>query len=398
MRTRTLGATGLQVSEIGLGTALFEYHPGTTTQQDVIDTVRYAVDHGVNYIDLPLLSFREAAGLALQGIRDEVLIAGHLGCCYLNGTYAVSRDVPTCRASFHDLLSKLRTDHVDILFLHNVDRDQDYATVFDEQGFLGLALQLKREGKARCLALSTHVTSIAHQAISTGKVDAVMFPINPAHDLLPGNIGYGGYFAPDSFRKLAGATPSIHRDRQELYMACFDKGIGLIAMKVYAGGTLLERGRFIGDASRAPEIRSAMSIALSETQCLSYALSQPGVSTTVPGCANLDEIKAALSYLDASAEEKDYHSIDSNALWKLAGGCVYCNHCLPCPEGINIGHMLKLLDTAERSMSRRTAAEVRMLDKSAVDCVGCGDCQERCPFGVPVIEKMERAHALFGRT
>jgi predicted aldo/keto reductase-like oxidoreductase len=159
---------------------------------------------------------------------------------------------------------------------------------------------------------------------------------------------------------------------------------------------LLQQGRFIGKASDAPEIRGAMSIALSEAQCLSYALSQPGVSTTVPGCANLDEIKAALSYLDASAEEKDYHSIDSNALWKLGGKCVYCNHCLPCPEGINIGHVLKLLDAAERSMSREIADKVRMLDKSALDCVGCGDCLERCPFGVPVIERMERAQALFG--
>jgi len=359
-----------------------------------VETIRYAVEHGVNYIDLPLLQFREAAGVALKGIRDKVLISGHLGCCDQNGAYSVSRDVPRCRDSFHDLLSKLHTDHVDVLFLHNVDREGDYAKVFDEEGFLGLALKLKREGKARCLALSTHVTSIALKAVSSGKIDAIMFPVNPAHDLLPGNIGYGRYFAPDSFRRQDDTTPYVHQDRKELYLTCFDKGVGLVAMKVYAGGILLKQGRYIGKASAAQEIRSAMSIALSEAQCLSYALSQPGISTTVPGCANLAEVKAALSYLDASPDEKDFSSIDSNALWKLRRNCVYCNHCLPCPEGINIGHVIKLLDTAERSMSRKIVEEYRMLEKRASDCISCGDCLQRCPFGVPVIDRMERAREL----
>lgn len=137
-----------------------------------------------------------------------------------------------------------------------------------------------------------------------------------------------------------------------------------------------------------------MSIALSEAQCLSYALSQPGISTTVPGCANLAEAKAALSYLDASPDEKDYSSIDSNVLWKLRRNCVYCNHCLPCPEGINIGHVIKLLDTVERSMSRKIIEEYRMLKKGASDCIGCGDCLQRCPFGVPIIDRMEQAREI----
>ena len=347
-----------------------------------------------HYIDLPLLQLREAAGKALEGIRHKVVLSGHLGCCDQNGTYTVSRDVPTCRDSFHDLLRKLNTDHVDVLFLHCVDREEDYDRVFDEEGFLGLALKLKREGKARFLALSTHVTSIALQAVSSGKIDAIMFPINPAHDLLPGNIGYGKYYSPDSFTQESDTTPNVDQDRKELYLSCFDKGVGLIAMKVYAGGILLAEGRFINRRRSPEEIRSAMSITLSEAQCISYALSQPGVNITVPGCANLAEAKAALSYLDALPEERDYSSIDSNALWKLGGKCVYCNHCLPCSEGINIGTVLKLLDAAERSISRKIVEEYRTLEKSALDCTSCGDCLQRCPFGVPVIDRMERAREL----
>ena len=392
MLLRTLGSTGLEIGEIGLGTAVFEYPTSPTKQEDVVETIRYAVEHGVNYIDLPLLRFREAAGVALKGIRNKVLIAGHLGCCDQNGDYCVSRDVPTCRESFHDLLAKLQTDHVDVLFLHNVDREDDYATVFDEEGFLGLALKLKQEGKARFLALSTHMTSIALKAVKSGKIDAIMFPVNPAHDLLPGNIGYSGYFAPDSFKQRSDTTSHVHEDRKELYLTCLDTGVGLVAMKIYAGGLLLKQGRSI--VSSPKEIASAMSIELSAAKCISYALSQPGISTTVPGCANLDEAKAALSYLDASPDEKDFSSIDSNALWKLRCRCVYCNHCLPCPEGINIGNVMKLLDAAEQSTSRRIVEEYRMLEKRASDCISCGDCLQRCPFGVPIIDRMEQAREL----
>lgn len=155
MRYRNLGSSGISISEISLGVLAFEYHERTSDPRTMADAVRLAVDRGVNFIDLPVLKLRDAAGAALRGIRNRVLISGHLGCCTQNDTYCVSRNPDICEASFHDLLTRLGTDHVDILMLHNVDQEDDYANVFNADGFLGLALRLKREGKARVLGLST---------------------------------------------------------------------------------------------------------------------------------------------------------------------------------------------------------------------------------------------------
>jgi predicted aldo/keto reductase-like oxidoreductase len=371
MKTRALGSTGLVVSEIGLGCAAFEYRGRSLERSDVVAAIRYAFDNGITYFDLPLTIWREAAGEALKGIRNDVVLSGHLGCCPgKDDSYVVSRDVTTCADSFHAFLKMLGTDHVDVLFLFCVDGDDS-------------------------LAISTHVASTAMKAIDTGRIDAVMFPVNPAHDLLPGDAGPDAYYAADSFRPASGQLPPAHQDRRQLYQACLEKGVGLIAMKVYAGGLLLEKGRFIGGEAPAGT-RSAMSLSLTEARCISYALSQPGVSIALPGCTTVDEVKTALSYVNASPEERDYSAIDSNALWKMSGRCVYCNHCLPCPVGIEIGSLIRLLDAAERAKSDQITTSYRALRKNASACTGCGDCTERCPFGVPVVERMERAVDVLG--
>jgi aryl-alcohol dehydrogenase-like predicted oxidoreductase len=246
---RKLGSSGLSMSEISLAVLPYEIHERTSDPRTMGDAVRLAVDRGVNFIDLPLGKLRDAAGEALRGIRGKVLISGHLGCCIQNGSYCVSRDPAACEASFHDLLTRLGTDHVDILFLHNVADENDYAKVIDEDGFLGLALRLKRGGKARVLGMSTHMTSIAMKAIESGRVDAIMFPVNPAHDLLPGTINLNGCYTADSYTQRTGETVRKNDERQAFYHVCRERGVGLVAMKPYAGGLLLEGG---GPSSMAP--------------------------------------------------------------------------------------------------------------------------------------------------
>lgn len=86
----------------------------------------------------------------------------------------------------------------------------------------------------------------------------------------------------------------------------------------------------------------------------------------------------------------------SGIQWKLHRRCVYCNQCLPCPAGIEISSVMRLLDAAERSKSGRIVAAYRALEKNASDCTSCGDCTERCPFGVPVVARMERAAEVLG--
>jgi predicted aldo/keto reductase-like oxidoreductase len=172
-------------------------------------------------------------------------------------------------------------------------------------------------------------------------------------------------------------------------------------MKIFAGGRIFRRK---GGKSVTP------------VQCLQYALSQAGVSTAVPGVKNAGELKRTLRFLEATDEEKDFSAVVSHYQEDLKGNCVYCNHCLPCPVGIDIGRKIQRLDRALAASSdllkedyrtrrskrnfyfpsriRSTTGELKDHSTQAAACTECGVCMERCPFEVDVIHKMREAAEL----
>ena len=115
-----------------------------------------------------------------------------------------------------------------------------------------------------------------------------------------------------------------------------------------------------------------------------------------------EELEADLKYLKATDEEKDYNTVLSKQTAKAEGGstgCTYCKHCAPCPVGIDIAAVNELLDEVQQNggvVSDEIAAKYKKLEHHASDCVGCGQCEDRCPFGVPVREKMDEAQTAFG--
>ena len=169
-------------------------------------------------------------------------------------------------------------------------------------------------------------------------------------------------------------------------------------MKIFAGGRIFNPAR--------TQITTA--------QCIHYALSQKGVGTVVPGPRNLKELNEILAFLDASEKEKAFGSIIEDAQEELKGNCVYCNHCQPCPQGIDIGSVISRLDRApcgrpaknlilNRSRLnfyfpgriRLSRENFRSLKAKASKCNECGICVKRCPFEVDVITKMKQAVKLF---
>ena len=130
---------------------------------------------------------------------------------------------------------------------------------------------------------------------------------------------------------------------------------------------------------------------ITPVQCVSYTLSQIGVSATVPGVKDVEELKAALDFLSATGDEKDFSSIIEGFKEYQEGECVYCNHCLPCPVTIDIGYTTRLMETAQYAISDAVMAEYNALSSKASDCLKCGDCVERCPFDVDVMANMEQA-------
>ena len=119
----------------------------------------------------------------------------------------------------------------------------------------------------------------------------------------------------------------------------------------------------------------------SKTQCIQYALDRPGVLTVLPGVRGEEDLQAVLAYLDAGAQERDYSAISAFAPPNAEGVCVYCNHCQPCPAGLDIGLINKYYDLA-RAGDPLAADHYRTLSRGAEGCTRCGHCARRCPFHV----------------
>ena len=136
--------------------------------------------------------------------------------------------------------------------------------------------------------------------------------------------------------------------------------------------------------------------ALTASQCIQYALDKPGVLTVLPGIRGLQDVKDALGVLTASEEERDYSAIGAFTPKDAFGTCVYCNHCRPCPAGLNIGLINKYYDLAKNG-DTMAAEHYAGLDYHASDCIQCGHCDSRCPFSVTQTARIREIAEYFGR-
>ena len=139
---------------------------------------------------------------------------------------------------------------------------------------------------------------------------------------------------------------------------------------------------------------------LTVAQCIHYALTRPAVVSALVGCCSAAQVQEAVGYFNCSDAERDYAPVVGSRRNDFKGNCVYCNHCRPCPKEIDIAAVNKYLDIAkldESAIPPSIAQHYRSLEHAASECIGCGSCEKRCPFGVPVIENMKRAARLFGR-
>jgi predicted aldo/keto reductase-like oxidoreductase len=370
MEYRKLGRTGLEVSAIGLGTEYLINLP----REHVVKVIRKAIEQGVNYFDLFFAQpeFRDNMGVAFEGYRDKVFLAAHLGAADQKGQYKKTRALRTSEHFFRDFLTRYHTDYVDVLVLHNSDKQKDYDRLMKPNGLMEMALRFKQEGLARFIGFSGHTVSTALQAVESGQIDVLMFPINMAANAVPG--------------------------KKELLKTCITHNVGLVAMKPYTGGKLLAKERTVRMAyyqMGGEALKLKKSAPITPVQCLAYVLAQVGVSTTVPGCADLEQLAAALAYGQATEEEKDFSTVITDFQQYVEGECVYCNHCLPCPEMIDIGQTIRLLEMAQQHLTAEHRAAYETLPYQASACSECGACVERCPFGVDVTTKMRQAVELF---
>ena len=375
MKYRELGKTNKQVSIIGLGLEFLDFKP----YEQVKETLDVALENGVNILDvfMPGTEVRQNIAKALGKRRDKVLIQGHIGSTNVEKQYDISRDIPTVKKFFEELLRLY--GYIDFGMMFFIDSEEDYKNVF-ETDFATYVDKLKRDGDIHHIGFSSHNPATAIKAINTGLPEMMMFSINPIFDMLPFDQYVFDDFDSDAFR-------GIDPKRAELYKLCAQKQIGITVMKSLGGGKLL-----------SPE-HTPFTKPMTAAQCIHYALTRPAVACVLPGCKTDAEMREVLGYLSASSEDRDYAEVISDMRNDFAGNCVYCNHCQPCPVEIEIATVTKYLDIArldKDNVPPSIRSHYSDLARKGHDCTGCGSCEARCPFGVKIMENMAEADVLMG--
>jgi Predicted oxidoreductases of the aldo/keto reductase family len=384
MEYRQIGNTGMAASVVGLGAEHLDGKPA-----DVVSTVIHAaLDRGINIIDvfMPGKEVRTHIGNALAGRRDKVLLQGMIGSSDVGQQYDITRDLAVCTRYFEDLLRFLKTDYIDFGMMFFMDSHQAIDDMINN-GVVDYVGKLKRQGKIRAVGASAHNPETALRLVREDLVEMIMFSINPAFDLMPGNGDIENMMGKSFDEHVTRADPA----RAELYRVCEQKNVGITVMKAFGAGKLL-----------SPE-HTPFAKPLTPAQCIHYALTRPAVASALVGCRTVGELDAAVHYADASAEERDYStaiaSFRRDGKGGFRGDCVYCNHCQPCPSEIDIASVNKYLDIAKLDVSNvppSVRAHYAALPHHASECVQCGNCESRCPFSVPVIRNMRDAVEIFG--
>ena len=382
MHYQKLGRTGIKVSEIGIGGEGFE-NQSYSLCETIIDC---AMKNGINFFDIYNSNpdVRNNLGKALSRYaRDSFVIEGHLCSMWEDGQYRRTRNIGEVIAAYEDLLTRMQLDYVDVGMIHYVDDERDFDSIFQGE-IIEYAKKLKTEGVVRCLGISTHNPDIAMKAVESRLIDVILFSINAAYDMLPASEDVDILFEQNTFTDRT--YEGINSRRNLLYQTCQNAGVALTVMKGYAAGILL-------DGAQSP-----FGNAMTPVQCLHYCLTRPAVASVMVGVSNPDEILAALAYTTADYAQKDYSTILANAPKRaFHGHCMYCGHCAPCPEKIDIAAVNKYLDLAliQNSVPETLRNHYGLLKHHADECIACGQCMENCPFGVDVISKMYQAAAMF---
>jgi len=302
------------------------------------------------------------------------MLAHHLGSSERNRRYCKTRSVEECEMNLERFLKAMKTDYIDVANVHFIRNTEEYEEVTRPGSILDLATNLKEEGLARLVGISTHEAYLVKRAAEDGRFDVIMYQVNMAGNAVPG--------------------------RGEALASCARNRVGVLAMKPFAGGKLLMHNRSIKFnkwQTGGPAVKKDAPAFVTPVQCLSYTLSQVGVCTAVTGVSKIAEIEGVLHYLEASQEERDYSGLLKQFEEYAQGECTYCDHCLPCPAGIEIGQVIRLVETAKGGMTEDVKAAYSKMGALVSGCTRCGECLDRCPFGVDIIAKMNEAALAFGR-
>jgi len=382
MLYRKLGKTGCEVSILGFGCMRLPIKNGSQSAADrfdpkkfideerAIQLIHYAKAQGINYFDTayPYHSGRSEPllGKALQGQREEVLVATKLPAWMVKGAEDFDKFL-------NEQLQRLGASYIDFYLLHGLGR-QTWSKM-QELGALRFLDKILADGRARFVGFSFHDDVRIFKEI----VDAYDWALcQIQYNYLDRNYQAG---------------------REGLEYAA-SKGLGLVIMEPLRGGRLAEQ---------IPEkVQNILDSASGKRSPAEWALrwvwNQPEVSTALSGMNSMAQLEENLKI----ASEGHPNSLSSEELAlidqvtetyqkMLVIDCTACSYCLPCPQGVNIPHNFRLYNDLhmfkDQEINYVLYNQMTSPEQRASNCAGCGECEERCPQHIEIIEELKKVHS-----
>lgn len=326
MQRVTLGKTGLIVSKNGFGALPIQ----RISEKEAVYLLQKAFYHGFNYFDTARMytDSEEKLGAAFSHTRERIIISTKTG----------AKDVKSFWGDLEKSLNNLRTDYIDIYQFHNPSFCPKPG---DGTGLYEAMLEAKEQGKIRHIGITNHGLLVAKEAVESGLYETMQFP----------------------FSYLAG-EPEL-----EIVNMCREKNMGFIAMKGLSGGLITNSALAYAFMAQFDHVAPIWGIQRENEldEFLSYQENPPALT---------EEMKAEIE-----KERKE-----------LAGDfCRGCGYCMPCPAGIEINNcarMSLLLRRAPKEGYLGTEWQEKM--KRIEDCLHCGKCKSKCPYGLDTPELLAK--------
>lgn len=333
MRRRRLSRTGLEVTQIGFGGIPIDKR----SRREAEETVQRAIDLGINFFDTA-----RAYGTSEEKI-GSVLSRGRYSVHLATKTY--QRDRSGALSDIDRSLKNLRVERIDLYQLHQVDDEETLRRVLAPRGALAGLKEAQRVGKIDWIGVTGHRPDVLCKAIETGEFDTVQAPLNIVD-----------HYIFDTEKTL---LPLARRLQ-----------VGIIAMKPLAGGLLKETSR-----------------------ALRFVLDREA-DVVIPGLGSPSEVEEAVavgsSFRPLSALEMRRLLNEAKELGREF--CRQCGYCLPCPAGIEIPAIFRLEGHYDRyGATEEARRNYRTLARSTNECTECGECESRCPYRLPIREKLKGA-------
>ncbi|MGI5907349.1 MAG: aldo/keto reductase [Christensenellales bacterium] len=365
MQYTRFGNTGLRVSRFGLGCMRFP-----EDEKDAIEMVRYAIDHGVNYVDTAYSYENSEAitGKALKdGYRERTVLATK------SPVWLVEKHADF-EKYLDEELRRLKTDRIDVYLLHNLSHTHwEQVKRFDGLSFLD---KMVEKGKILFKAFSIHNTLPAFmQIVDACDWDMAQIQLNILDEKQQAGIGGLKY----------GAA----------------KGLAMVVMEPLRGGNLLNAvPKEVRDLlARHPEKRSLVE------WCFRWLYDKPEVSVILSGTRTLEQLKDNLRIFDRARpgvmsgdDQRLIAAIRAAFEAQHSIGCTGCGYCMPCPSGVRIPEVFRLYNSHQ--LMKPGSIDTVFYKKSIVpinagadQCIACGECAGRCPQSLDIPQLLKLAHA-----